>query len=82
MCGRGRDGGGRIGAQRAFQQVQRAVEYRVVATVLNQSARMCHGRSVAREDKSDLSERQPPGDMRQLHRHLSSKGYSRTPARP
>jgi hypothetical protein len=64
-------------AQHALEQVQRAVEHFVVASVLDDSAGVRHRGAIAREQLADFREAQLARHVRQIHGGLPSEGDAR-----
>ncbi len=58
---------------RPLEQIERAVEQRVVAPVLDHPAGVRHGGAVAPEQFPGVGEREPASDVRQVHSDLPGK---------
>jgi hypothetical protein len=68
-----RRGPARSGERRhdPFQQLECAVEHRIVTPVLDDAAGVRNSRTVTREKEADVCEAQAAGDMRQIHGDLA-----------
>jgi len=66
-------GGAGNHADRALEQIEGAIEPRVVASVLDHAARMGDGGAIALEQIADLGERKLASNMRQIHRGLAGE---------
>ena len=56
---------------RPFEQIERAVEQRVVAAVLDHGAGVSNRRAIATEELAGVGERKPAGDVGEIHGDLA-----------
>lgn len=64
-----------------FEKIHRAIEFRIVAQVLDDGAGMLDGGAVAAEQAANFGIFDPPDDVREVHRDLSRQGDARHTAR-